>query len=81
MSLIIDVTKLAGLLPEGVNWGDELTPQILAAALAADRAHGAEPVGNESYVQQVPDHCDRIVWRKMYYHLPISARPQPVTVS
>jgi hypothetical protein len=23
------------------------------------------------YVQEIPDHCDRIVWRKNYYHLPL----------
>ena len=24
-----------------------------------------------SYIQVVPDHCDRIVWRNTYYHLPL----------
>ena len=24
----------------------------------------------ESYVQKVPDKCDRIIWRNRYYHLP-----------
>lgn len=28
-----------------------------------------------SYVQPVPDHCDRIVWRSNYYHLPLK-QPQ-----
>lgn len=26
----------------------------------------AEPV---NYIQEVPDHCDRIIWRGRYYHL------------
>lgn len=29
----------------------------------------AEAEGNEIYVQVVPDHCDRIVWRNKYIHL------------
>lgn len=28
-----------------------------------------------TYVQQVPDKCDRIVWRNKYYHLPLEAAP------
>ena len=26
----------------------------------------------DSYIQQVPDKCDRIVWRGNYYHLPLT---------
>jgi hypothetical protein len=41
----------------------------------------AEPL-TETYVQRVPDHCDRILWRGLYYSLPISpsapaAQPAP----
>jgi hypothetical protein len=25
-----------------------------------------------SYVQVIPDHCDRIIWRNNYYNLPLS---------
>jgi hypothetical protein len=31
----------------------------------------AEPVASDSYVQPVPDHCNRITWRNRYYHLPL----------
>jgi len=30
----------------------------------------------QEFVQTVPDHCDRIVWRGHYYHLPLAAQPQ-----
>ncbi|QDP64120.1 MAG: hypothetical protein Unbinned2301contig1004_46 [Prokaryotic dsDNA virus sp.] len=30
------------------------------------------------YVHTVPDHCDRIVWRGIYHHLPLST-PAPST--
>ncbi len=30
-----------------------------------------------SYVQVVPDKCDRIVWRGHYFHLPISSTSKP----
>ena len=37
---------------------------------------GASPAAlTDGYVQTVPDHCDRIVWRNAYYHLPLAASP------
>jgi hypothetical protein len=49
-------------------------PPLQRAALAAQPN---EPVAwTESYVQQVPDKCDRIVWRNRYYSLP----PAPAAV-
>jgi hypothetical protein len=40
-----------------------------------------EPL-TDGYVQQVPDKCDRIVWRNRYFHLPIATPPaaQPALV-
>lgn len=32
----------------------------------------------KSYVQYVPGHCDRIVWRGSYYMLPLPSAPSPV---
>lgn len=43
---------------------------VVEAAIAADRAARAEPL-TTTYVQPVPDHCDRITWRGRYFHLPI----------
>ncbi|WP_313329449.1 hypothetical protein [Comamonas sp.] len=64
---------------------DERIPALqsqLRAALAAtpkppateDSSAGdlAEVVHASTYVQPVPDHCDRIVWRGQYIHLPIA---------
>lgn len=46
------------------------------AALASPaQAPSTEPA---TYVQTVPDHCDRIVWRNRYYHLPIKNDATPV---
>lgn len=45
----------------------------------------AKPEPLTSYVQPVPDHCDRIVWRNRYYHLPLkqaqaeAVPPTPIT--
>lgn len=36
-------------------------------------------IPTSSYVQLVPDHCDRIVWRNRYYHLPLK-QPQAEAV-
>ena len=35
----------------------------------------AQAKEGDTYVQQVPDKCDRIVWRDGYYHLPLEATP------
>src|SRR5574344_1069015 len=40
-------------------------------AKIAETAAAQEPV-TESFVQTVPDHCDRIVWKGTYIHLPIA---------
>lgn len=53
------------------------------AATEAAKATGTagEPM-TMSYVQNVPDHCDRITWRGAYYHLKEGAeaarQPAPV---
>ncbi len=48
------------------------------AALAAPQPSADEPV-TDSYVQTVPDKCDRIVWRGRYIHLSVGQEttPQP----
>lgn len=46
-----------------------------AATKAAYKAHGEPPT--DSYVQTVPDKCDRIVWRNRYYHLPLASPAIP----
>ena len=48
------------------------------ATLAAPQPADDEPV-TDSYVQTVPDKCDRIVWRGRYIHLSVGQEttPQP----
>lgn len=54
-----------------------------ARAALASKPPQEEPL-SESYIQTVPDKCDRIVWRGRYYHLPKEPRgdviphPEPV---
>ncbi len=33
---------------------------------------------SSSYIQTVPDKCDRIIWRGRYWMLPISNKSQPI---
>lgn len=47
--------------------------EIYAARESAPVAGEATP---EDYVQLVPEHCDRIVWKGRYYALPLDAAPQ-----
>lgn len=42
-----------------------------------DHAPTQEPL-TETYIQTVPDKCDRIVWRGAYHHLPIEKPAQEV---
>lgn len=44
---------------------------VAEAAVAADRAARSEAL-TTTYVQPVPDHCDRITWRGSYFNLPIT---------
>jgi hypothetical protein len=46
---------------------DEIFKQALAAPVQ-------DPM-TDSFVQQVPDKCDRIVWRGRYFHLPLATPP------
>src|SRR5687768_6877392 len=48
----------------------------LTAALQAQQQQGQEPP-TDSFVQPVPDHCDRITWRNHYYHLPVTSSSRP----
>lgn len=58
------------------NWDPEEEPEVIAARAAISATHPAQAqqvageVLTESYVQTVPDKCDRIVWRGYYYTLP-----------
>lgn len=49
--------------------------RLHAQVEALSAAQAGAPL-TDSYVQTVPDKCDRIVWRNHYYHLPI-AQPSP----
>ena len=45
-------------------------------AQPSERTHATAPP--HVYVQEVPSHCDRIVWRGSYYHLPLPVtQPKP----
>tara|TARA_R110000868_G_scaffold325586_1_gene586382 strand:+ start:2445 stop:3014 length:570 start_codon:yes stop_codon:yes gene_type:complete len=52
---------------------------VLCAGQCKVQPAQQEPVA-DSYVQTVPDKCDRIVWRGSYYHLPLKqpAQQEPV---
>jgi hypothetical protein len=53
-------------LPVGFSWNVCFNRMLAATSLA--------PLASEyEFVQNVPDHCDRIVWRNTYYHLPLRA--------
>lgn len=61
--------------------GQGLTPEEAVRDWAArNGAKESAPVAGEAqagdYVQSVPGHCDRIVWRGQYYALPLDAAPQ-----
>jgi hypothetical protein len=44
--------------------------------LSASKPAMTQPVDSAIFVQPVPDHCDRIVWRGSYYGLPPAAPAQ-----
>ena len=59
------------LPPAGVvNWLEDCD-----ALLSQPAPEPAPQAGLNNYVQPVPPHCDRIVWRGKFYGLPISPQP------
>ena len=81
---LLDVLKAILSPPEHkVDRRDEAKAarEVIAKAeaiLAAPQPSADEPVA-DSYVQTVPDKCDRIVWRGRYIHLSVGQEttPQP----
>lgn len=61
------------------NWSPEYVAELDAMMGAAETgtvAPASAPL-TETYVQEVPDHCDRIVWRGYFYALPPGRPVQP----
>jgi hypothetical protein len=48
------------------------------AAVTASLRSATAPL-SDNYIQNVPDKCDRIIWRGNYYHLPDTKTPLPAT--
>ena len=60
-------------LRAAIDGGHEsMTHADALAEISAMRAKAASTT--DSYVQPVPEKCDRIVWRGNYYHLPPAAQ-------
>lgn len=76
-----DALMCAGLLDrEGHNQYHTQAAAHIRRLVQENRALKAES-GAESFVQPVPDRCDRIVWRNRYYHLPPAPHGlKPLTV-
>lgn len=54
--------------------------KALLSAAPKQVAQPVQPLAEaNNYIQSVPNHCDRIVWRGQYYHLPLplsQAKPE-----
>jgi hypothetical protein len=59
---------------EGNGFKLEYEIKALEEALKQAFAAPVQEPATDSFVQQVPDKCDRIVWRGIYYHLPPAAQ-------
>ena len=65
----------------GIGSVEAKDDEIRELRQAIEQAEEVEPLTN-SYVQHVPDKCDRIIWRNQYIHLPPTApAQQPVKVA
>lgn len=81
-----DIAPEARRLSLGVNsegqalevYGDaEAIEQLREALFSAEQLQESRLTQTRSYVQVVSDHCDRIVWRRRYYSLPLGAPVGP----
>jgi hypothetical protein len=59
-------------LDDLTNHGAIATPLFTEAQNQEAYEAGKAECLTDSYVQSVPDKCDRIVWRNAYYHLPLA---------
>ncbi|WP_395026340.1 hypothetical protein [Comamonas odontotermitis] len=64
-------TLTVGQVLDKANAALAATP-ALPATEDSSAGDPADVVHASTYVQPVPDHCDRIVWRGQYIHLPIA---------
>ena len=80
---LTDVMTAAGLVEHGKKCkalGERIAEMVMRLRLAQQPAPVAQGDAlTDTYVQQVPDKCDRIVWRGRYYHLPIDAAEHSYT--
>ena len=78
-----EALRLAARLTEGA-WHKMTRGDVEAVGRELRRLHALaasapapQPAPlTSSFVQTVPDKCDRIVWRNNYYHLPMAAAPK-----
>lgn len=72
--------KVVDCLVELQRWRTGCTgkhgSQAPCSAVETSQPASSKP---KSYVQCVPNHCDRIAWRGSYYMLPLSVETQPAT--
>lgn len=62
-----EIARLTKLAYIGEHQHEDCTYKFRLEEL---RAQPARQVGDDCYVQAVPEHCDRITWRGHYYSLP-----------
>jgi len=75
--ILIDRHVLKQILKTIESWNPTLrTDDDEAAITALCQALEQEPL-TDTYVQEVSDKCDRIVWRGHYFHLPVSSTSKP----
>lgn len=67
------ITEHLGEYPPGIGRLVRAIEQEVRLELSTFAAPG--PKEEDSYVQRVPDKCDRVVWRNEYIHLPTKKEP------
>lgn len=74
MSYIVVVKNEQGLEVYTSYWS---SPQAAALDAARQTRQAEQTTG---YVQNVPDRCDRIIWRNRYYHLPLKSNDEAIAL-
>lgn len=79
-NITVDRNLLEQVL-KALEAGPDVDPVFAGETEHALKAALEEPIEEpltDTYVQAVPDKCDRIVWRGHYFHLPVNSTSKPV---
>lgn len=73
---LLSLDAAGALVPHGIGGHARTLLESAATRIRALESLRGGGALTDTYVQEVPDKCDRIIWRGHYHHLPIKTTPE-----